>query len=50
MSSEPVCQVSRGWVDVGSFHIHLFIIFVICTASVRNVLDTALYFPMAGIT
>jgi hypothetical protein len=23
MSSESVCQVARGWVDVGSFHTRL---------------------------
>jgi hypothetical protein len=29
MSSESVCQVARSWVDVGSFHKRLFIIFMI---------------------
>jgi hypothetical protein len=24
MSSESVCQVAHSWVDVGSFHTHLF--------------------------
>jgi hypothetical protein len=27
--SESVCQVSRNWVDVGSFHKRLFFIFMI---------------------
>jgi hypothetical protein len=40
MSSESVCQVARSWVDVGSFHTHLAVRFMIFTASVRNVLDT----------
>jgi hypothetical protein len=39
MSSESVCQVSRSWVDVGSFHKHLVVRFMIFTASVRNILD-----------
>jgi hypothetical protein len=43
MSSESVCQVTRSWVDVGGFHNRLFIIFMICTASVRNILDNRLY-------
>jgi hypothetical protein len=31
MSSEPVCQVARSWVDVGSFHTHLFgVVYVTC--------------------
>jgi hypothetical protein len=39
MFSESVCQVARSWVDVGSFHTRLFIVFMICTAPVRNILD-----------
>jgi hypothetical protein len=39
MSSESVCQVARNWVDVSSFQTRLFIIFMIFTASVRNILD-----------
>jgi hypothetical protein len=49
MSSEPVCQVARSWVDVGSFHMCLFgVMFVTCgdfhdgsekgTASVHQIL------------
>jgi hypothetical protein len=40
MSSESVCQVARCWVEVGSFHTHLVVMFMIFTASVRNILDT----------
>jgi hypothetical protein len=40
MSSESVCQVTRSWVDVGSFHMRLVVRFMIFTASVRNILDT----------
>jgi hypothetical protein len=40
MSSESVCQVSRSWVEVGSFHTCLVERFMIFTASVRNILDT----------
>jgi hypothetical protein len=43
MPSESVCQVARSWVDVGSLHTRLFIIFVIFTASVRNILVTPSY-------
>jgi hypothetical protein len=43
MSSESVCQVSRSWVDVDSFHKCLLIIFMIFTASVRVILDTPSY-------
>jgi hypothetical protein len=41
--SESVCQVTRNWVDVGSFHTRLFIIFMIFTASFRNILDIPSY-------
>jgi len=31
MSSESVCQVARNWVDVDSFHTHLFgVVYVSC--------------------
>ena len=31
MSSESVCQAARSWVDVGSFHTHLFgVVYVTC--------------------
>jgi hypothetical protein len=43
MASESVCQVARSWADVGSFHTRLFIIFMIFTASVRNILDIPSY-------
>jgi hypothetical protein len=43
MSSESVCQVARSWVDVGSFHTRLVVRFMIFTASVQNILDTASY-------
>jgi hypothetical protein len=43
MSSESVCHVARSWVGVGSFHKRLFIIFMICTASVRNISDLPSY-------
>jgi hypothetical protein len=39
MHSESVCLVARSLVDVGRFHTRLFIVFMICTASVRNILD-----------
>jgi hypothetical protein len=44
MSSESVCQVTRSWVDVGSFHKRLMLRFMIFTASVRNILDSHSYF------
>jgi hypothetical protein len=43
MSSESVCQVARSWVDVGSFHKRLVVIFINFTASVRNILYTPSY-------
>jgi hypothetical protein len=43
MSCESVCQVARSWVDLGSFHTHLVVRFVISTASVQNILDTPSY-------
>jgi hypothetical protein len=43
MSNESVCQVARSWVDVGSFHARLFIIFMNFTASFRNILDIPSY-------
>jgi hypothetical protein len=42
MSSESMCQVARSWVDVGGFPTRLFIIFIIFTSSVRNILDISL--------
>ena len=31
MSNESVCQVPHSWVDVGSFHMHLFgVVYVTC--------------------
>jgi hypothetical protein len=45
MSSESVCHVARSWVDVGNFNTRLFIIFVIRTAPVRNILDITSYCP-----
>jgi hypothetical protein len=47
MYSEPVCQVARSWVDVGSFHMRLFLFLWFLTASVRNILDIRLYAFMA---
>jgi hypothetical protein len=44
MSSESVCQIARSWMEVGSFHTRLVVRFVIFTASVRNILDTASYY------
>jgi len=46
MSSESVCQVAHSWVDMGSFHMHLFgVVYVTCgngsekgTASVHQIL------------
>jgi len=46
MSIESVCQVAHSWVDVGSFHTHLFeVVYVTCgngsekgTASVHQIL------------
>jgi hypothetical protein len=43
MSSESVCQVARGWEDVGNFHTRLAVRFMIATALVRNILDTHSY-------
>jgi hypothetical protein len=43
MSSESVCQVTRSWVDVGSFHARLLVRFMIFTALVRTILDTPSY-------
>jgi hypothetical protein len=43
MSSESVCQVARRWVEVCSFHTRLVEMFMIFTASVRNILDTPSY-------
>jgi hypothetical protein len=43
MSSESVCQVTRSWVDVGSFHTRLVVRFMNFTASVRNILGTPSY-------
>jgi hypothetical protein len=43
MSSEPVYQVTRSWVDVGSFDTCLVVRFMIFTASVWNILDTPSY-------
>jgi hypothetical protein len=43
MSIQSVCQVARIWVDVGSFHMRLFIMFMIFTASVRNIVDVPSY-------
>jgi hypothetical protein len=43
MSSESVCHVARSWVDMGSFHARLFIIFMIFKASVWNVQDIPSY-------
>jgi hypothetical protein len=43
MPSEPVCQVARSWVEVGSFHMRLVVKFIIFTASVRNILDEPSY-------
>jgi hypothetical protein len=43
MSCESVCQVTRRWVDVGSFHTRLVVRFMIITASVRNIQDTPWY-------
>jgi hypothetical protein len=48
MSSESVCQVARSWLDVGSFHTHLMVRFMIFT-SVRNILNTPLYFTLHHI-
>jgi hypothetical protein len=39
MSSEPVCQVARSWVEVGSFHTLLVVKLMTFTASVWNILD-----------
>jgi hypothetical protein len=35
-----VCQVTRIWVDVDSFHTRLVVRFINFTASVRNILDS----------
>jgi hypothetical protein len=49
MSSESVCQVACSWVDVGGFHMCLFILFVICTASVWTILDIPSYKPVISV-
>jgi hypothetical protein len=43
MPKEPVCQVERSWLDVGSFHTRLIVGFINFTASVQNILDTLSY-------
>jgi hypothetical protein len=43
MSSESVCQVTRIWVDVGSFHTRFVVRFMIFTALARNILDWPMY-------
>jgi hypothetical protein len=43
MSSESVCQGSHSWEEVGSFHTRLVVMFMIFTASFRNILDTLFY-------
>jgi hypothetical protein len=43
MSSESVCQFARSWVDMGSFHMHLVVWFMIFIVSVWNILDIPLY-------
>jgi ABC-type anion transport system duplicated permease subunit len=42
MSSESVCQVACGWVDVGSFQTCLVVRFMIFTASVWNIWDKSI--------
>jgi hypothetical protein len=39
----PVYQFPRTWVDVGSFHTRLVVMFIIFTAPVRNILDKLSY-------
>jgi hypothetical protein len=43
MYSESVCQVARSCVDVGSFHTRLVVRFMIFTASLQTILNTASY-------
>jgi hypothetical protein len=43
MSSESMYQVAHSWVDVGSFHMRLFMILMVFTVSVRNILDLPSY-------
>jgi hypothetical protein len=40
MCSESVCQVTRSWVDVGSFQTRLAVRFIVYRASVPNILDS----------
>jgi hypothetical protein len=47
MSSESVCQVTRNWVDVGSFHTRLFGVVYFAIASVQEFLDTPSYDVMS---
>jgi hypothetical protein len=57
MSSESVCLAARCWVEVGSFRTRLLVMFMIFTASVRNILDSPSYnltmysllFPLHGV-
>jgi hypothetical protein len=44
VSSVSGFLVAGSWVDVGSFRPRVFIIFMIFTASVRNILDIDSYF------
>jgi hypothetical protein len=37
VSIESVFQVTRSWVDVGSYHTRLVVRFMIITVSVRNI-------------
>jgi hypothetical protein len=46
MSNEPVCQVARSQVDVGSFHTCLFGVAYFTIASVSEFLDTPSYTDM----
>jgi hypothetical protein len=50
MSSESVCQVAHSWVDVGSFHTRLFIVFMIFTVSFLNILDIPSYLLTHSLT
>jgi hypothetical protein len=48
MSNESICQGARSWVDLGSFHKRLCIIFMIFKGSVRNILDRLPYVLRGG--
>jgi hypothetical protein len=50
MSSVSGCQVACSWADVGCFHMRLFIMFMIFTVPVQNILGIPSYIKGHPIT